>query len=1263
MARPGGGSRGGGGSSGSGGGPPRPRGTGGGAGISGVESLGRAVGESLSKGAPRPQSATVTVSGGRPPDRPRGSQPEGPSIQQSTAADPHGAARPAPGRTMVGDPIDVATGEVVMTQVDLRLDGVLPLVLSRTHVSSYRVGRLFGPSWASTLDQRLEVDREGVCYAAPDGMLLRYPVPAAGGGPVWPVAGPRLALAATWDGYQVVDAARGQTLHFTRPGPGVAEGVRSWPLTAITDRAGNRIDVEYDDRDVPAAVRHSGGYHVLVDSAGGRVTGLRLVDPDRGPQVVVQYRHDTRGNLTAVINSSGEPMAFDYDGQGRLIAWADRVEGWHRFDYDPQGRCVRTTGAGRMLERRLSYDQAAATTTVTDSLGHTSVYVCNPRGKVVRHVDELGRVTVMQWDERDQLLSRTDPLGRTTSYQYDSSGNLTTVIRPDGSTIALTYNEWRQPTSVTAPDQTVRRFDYDPQGNLTAVTDEAGAVTRYGYQSFGRLESITDPVGGRYTVVTDPAGLPVEVTDPTGATVRYQRDAFGRPVRITDPLGGVTELDWTVEGRLTWRRLPDGATEMWRYDAEGNLVERTDPAGASIRFEIGPFGLITARTEPDGTRLTFDYDTELRLTAVTNPQGLVWRYEYDPAGQLLTETDFNGHTIEYQHDAAGQLVSRTTGAGQRLEFRYDVLGNLRERRTSDGETSTFTYDAAGRLIHARNSAAELAITFDPAGRVVAESCNGATITSRYDPAGRRVHRRTPSGAEATWSYDLRGLPVTLHTAGHTLSFTHDAAGREIARNLDNLVTLAHTWDANHRLLAQSLTATTAPGAARLLTGRQWTYRPDGRPTEVDDQDGPRQFDLDPAGRVVAVHGGNWTERYAYDAAGNLTDAAWPAAAADPLAADAQGAREYQGTLVTRAGRVRYEHDRCGRVVLRQQKRLSGKPRTWRYTWNAEDRLTTVTTPDGTTWRYQYDPLGRRIAKQQLDPAGAVVEQVNFCWDGPVLAEQTHYRPDASRTTTVWDWAPKSFRPLTQSEHTSLRDAPQEVIDRRFYAIVTDLVDTPTELVTADGHIAWKHQPTLWGGTATVAGAADCPLRFPGQYHDPETGTYYNLHRYYDPTTARYHSPDPLGLAPAPNPHAYVPNPHIAVDPLGLDPSTAGSQRPAGHPGEGGDHPSRLYHYTDEAGLAGIRDSHQLWASTRAANPKDARYGDGQYLTDIVPGTRTLAQLSRAFLGHPFSGRRFTHYVEIDVTGLKVVRGRDHVYVVPNDGPLDITDRIVSWGAN
>jgi RHS repeat-associated protein len=61
------------------------------------------------------------------------------------------------------------------------------------------------------------------------------------------------------------------------------------------------------------------------------------------------------------------------------------------------------------------------------------------------------------------------------------------------------------------------------------------------------------------------------------------------------------------------------------------------------------------------------------------------------------------------------------------------------------------------------------------------------------------------------------------------------------------------------------------------------------------------------------------------------------------------------------------------------------------------------------------------------------------------------------------------------------------------------------------------------------------LRFPGQLHDPETGLHYNNQRYYDPLTGRYLNPDPLGLAPGPDPHAYVTNPTTWTDPLGLNP--------------------------------------------------------------------------------------------------------------------------------
>ena len=53
-----------------------------------------------------------------------------------------------------------------------------------------------------------------------------------------------------------------------------------------------------------------------------------------------------------------------------------------------------------------------------------------------------------------------------------------------------------------------------------------------------------------------------------------------------------------------------------------------------------------------------------------------------------------------------------------------------------------------------------------------------------------------------------------------------------------------------------------------------------------------------------------------------------------------------------------------------------------------------------------------------------------------------------------------------------------------------------------------------------------------------------------------------------------------------------------------DKPSTLYHYTSEKGLAGILDTGTLNPSLKANNPKDARYGNGQYFTDIAPGSKS-----------------------------------------------------------
>ncbi|MFI1838382.1 RHS repeat-associated core domain-containing protein [Streptomyces olivaceoviridis] len=151
-------------------------------------------------------------------------------------------------------------------------------------------------------------------------------------------------------------------------------------------------------------------------------------------------------------------------------------------------------------------------------------------------------------------------------------------------------------------------------------------------------------------------------------------------------------------------------------------------------------------------------------------------------------------------------------------------------------------------------------------------------------------------------------------------------------------------------------------------------------------------------------------------------------------------------------------------------------------------------------------------------------------DGAQLAEQ-----HTDGISLTWDYLGQ--HPLAQRETKSADQ--QQAIDRRFFAIVPDLTGAPSELIAPDGTLAWRARSTAWGATQWNR---DCtaytPLRYPGQHFDPETGLHYNVNRYYDPRLGRYLTPDPLGLAPAANHYAYVPNPFTLSDPLGLAGCTA-----------------------------------------------------------------------------------------------------------------------------
>ncbi|WP_185910914.1 putative T7SS-secreted protein [Streptomyces sp. WAC07149] len=1016
-------------------------------------------------------------------------------------AQPEASARSQEQKVCREDPVDVATGRMVLPQTDVVLPGTLPLVFTRTFESSYRAGRWFGPSWASTVDQRLERDADGLVLVREDGSLLAYPHPEPGV-PVLPSHGQRWPLSLDADGgYTVTDPETGHVRHFSEDGR----------LLQLEDRSGAWITFDYDESGAPASLVHSGGYELRLASADGRITALSLAD---GTQIL-RYAY-TDGHLTAVTNSSGRPLRFGYDGLGRMTSWTDSNDRHFNYVYDDRHRCTAQSGTNGHLNVRFAYEPGL--TTLTDSLGHTTRFLINERAQVTAETDPTGATTRSTYDAYHRLLSRTDPLGHTTHFTYDEDGRLTTVTRPDGRAIRAEYNALGQPTKAIQPDGRVHLTTYDATGNRTSHTAPDGTTTRFAYDSHGHLSAVTNALGHTTTVHCDRAGQVLATTDPLGATTTYERDPFGRPTAVTDPLGHTTRLTWSVEGRLLRRENPDGTAESWTYDGEGNCLTHTDPIGGVTVSEYGDFDLLTARTGPDGARYTFDHDTQLRLTGVTNPQGLTWTYAYDGAGRLASETDFDGRTLTYAYGASGLLTSRTNTIGETTAFEHNALGQVL-RKDAAGLVTTYEYDAFDALSAAASPESTVTWFRDAAtGRLLSETVNGRTLTYGYDTLGRRTSRTTPTGPSSHWTYDAAGRRASLTTAGRILSFERDAAGRELTRTLGPSLSLTHDYDGMGRRTAQSVIGQDG----RTLQRRGYSYRADGYLTGLDDSlTGPRTFALDTAARVTAVDAANWSERYAYDEAGNQTSASWPT---QHPGSESHGDRAYTGTRITRAGSVRYEHDALGRVTLRQKTRLSRKPDTWRYEWDAEDRLTGVTTPDGTRWRYTYDPLGRRTSKQRLSPTGDVAEETLFTWDGTTLCEET------SGAVTL-TWTHQGLHPVTQTEHI---DQPE--IDDRFFAIVTDLIGTPTHLLAEDGTTAWHTRTTLWGTTTWNRDAtAYTPLRFPGQYYDPESGLHHNYFRTYDPETARYLTPDPLGLAPAPNPATYVTNPHTWSDPLGLVP--------------------------------------------------------------------------------------------------------------------------------
>lgn len=99
----------------------------------------------------------------------------------------------------------------------------------------------------------------------------------------------------------------------------------------------------------------------------------------------------------------------------------------------------------------------------------------------------------------------------------------------------------------------------------------------------------------------------------------------------------------------------------------------------------------------------------------------------------------------------------------------------------------------------------------------------------------------------------------------------------------------------------------------------------------------------------------------------------------------------------------------------------------------------------------------------------------------------------------------------------------------------DHLGAPQVMTDEDGEVVWLADYLPFGQTDATVEVVGNKFRSSGQYYDENTGLHYNYHRYYDPKTGRYLTPDPIGLLGMdPNLYGYVlNNPINLIDPEGL----------------------------------------------------------------------------------------------------------------------------------
>ena len=407
--------------------------------------------------------------------------------------------------------------------------------------------------------------------------------------------------------------------------------------------------------------------------------------------------------------------------------------------------------------------------------------------------------------------------------------------------------------------------------------------------------------------------------------------------------------------------------------------------------------------------------------------------------------------------------------------------------------------------------------------------------------GNRTETIRPDGQRIGYlhygSGHLHGITLNRNEIA---SFERDKLHRETERTFGKHIRQETQYDPMGRILQQ----------IHNRSRREYGYDAAGQLTHIQSRGDQTQYRYDPIGRLIAAVTPDFSETFAFDPAGNRLDLSGNKQdrTGQTNSQEKPSLNKVWGNLLKEYAGVHYDYDQRGNLI---RKTRNGE--TTDYHWNGYNQLVKIENRNGST-EYRYDPLGRRTAKIRNG------ETTVYHWQEDTLAiestngQNTHYlfEPGTFEPLAQFQTAspigieredkpaePYSYDPETDPllkippEPQGQSEAQPELV---YYQL--DHLGTPIAAHNAKGEAVWTVEYEAWGRirneTVSDGLKANIPFRFQGQYYDEESGLHYNRFRYYDPEIGRFVSQDPIGLKGGGNLYAYVANPTLWIDPLGLD---------------------------------------------------------------------------------------------------------------------------------